>query len=243
MSEESKPSLKSLSAEELEKKLEKFIDNGMSVESKEAIYGALRFVKRYHRFQAPRHDGPYYNHLLRVALRCLELGTDKPEIIIAALLHGSIKNQAAEIARANPRFTAEPPEFAVGEPRDRKAAYSVLTKMFSPEVVRLVYELTPPDWEFAGYKAKDIPAVKLHYLKIKLHEHADANIIRIAEFYENGMSLEEVQDPEKRKQLYEKYQPRFQLFLEAVEGGYINVHNPKTTIADIESALFTTGSQ
>jgi (p)ppGpp synthase/HD superfamily hydrolase len=67
---------------------------------KKRVQDAMVLALEIHKNQRPRPDGPYLYHILRVINRIVEeyMITD-PELVIAALLHDSVEDQAEKLAR------------------------------------------------------------------------------------------------------------------------------------------------
>lgn len=104
------------------------------------ITDALVLMAELHKDQKPRPDGPYMDHPLAVATNVLAHMAEKdPEIVIAALLHDTVEDQASKLAdkATNPQEGASTEETALG----------VIEEKYGPGVRETVAALSNPDFE------------------------------------------------------------------------------------------------
>ncbi|MCA9977773.1 MAG: bifunctional (p)ppGpp synthetase/guanosine-3',5'-bis(diphosphate) 3'-pyrophosphohydrolase [Anaerolineales bacterium] len=167
---------------------------------------ALDWMLRAHYAQRDREDGPYPNHPLRVALHVLQqFGEQNPDVIMAALLHDTVEDQAEAIvalaAVSNPATTPQ------------QQALSVLATQFGTRVAQLVGYLTNPDFSVlvkeAAANGRFVTRNTL-YLDHIIHlyeQDSEAFLIKLADFWQNAGHLYRVTDGQRQENLRRKYGP------------------------------------
>jgi (p)ppGpp synthase/HD superfamily hydrolase len=152
---------------------------------------ALALAGDLHR-QDRRVSEPTVNHLLRVALRVMcHYRVDDVDVMVAALLHDSVEDHAADLAGEDGDTAAQ-----------REAAFGVLAGEFGPRVADLVRAVTNPLYDRTG----DVHAQYRAHVAESLDRHPAARIIKVSDFTDNGAGLMHTTGPKVRK-LARKYSP------------------------------------
>jgi len=129
----------------LSKNINLFIDSNdeYTTEQKEhykkKVEEAMNLALEIHKDQKPRPDGPYVNHILRVSNRIVEeYGIKDPELVISALLHDSVEDQAKKLAElvTNTENISE-----------REKALLFVKNNFGERVSKIVSKLSNPEPE------------------------------------------------------------------------------------------------
>src|ERR1044071_9612039 len=115
------------------------LDQHFDDENRLRIDSALHLMLEVHADQADRVDGtPYVEHPLSVGATVLALQEEKDaDIIIAALLHDSVEDQAAKLAKKAGQYGS-----ALA---DQDVALSYISSRFGQRVAKIVTALTNPD--------------------------------------------------------------------------------------------------
>lgn len=178
------------------------------------ILSALSLAVEAHGNQAPRsEDVPYPCHPIQVARHIIEtFGISDPLIIAAALLHDSLEDQS-ELLASKLNETAGFSE--------KEAAKLFLENEFGSEVAGIVSLLSNPDIPSlpAGISSEERERIKNdHYLQhvISATSREEVYVIKLADFLENGLALEGVEEPQRSK-LEKKYLPVLQYFTVSLE--------------------------
>lgn len=159
---------------------------------------------------------PYYNHLLRVALRLIEdLEVRDPTVISAALLHDSIEDHPDELAR---RFLDS--EIPNDPHIVRNLAARALTEFASEydavEMSAMVVAVSNPIVNRGDDKNV---SYSRHIRELMLTGSPESVLIKVADFHDNTHAPEGLENPRKRKKLDRKQEPLY----EAVEGGLTDI--------------------
>lgn len=178
--------------------------NKVSKEEREKIMAALYVAEDIHRDQF-RPEGPYINHVLRVAARLILAGITMPNIIIAALLHDGPEDQAKKILEF---FSYQ----AVGD--EKNAAINVLETKFGSSVADILRLVTNPEFPSDDKEINNI--FYIEHVKEIVYRSPQAGVIKLSDFYDNGMSLRSVSDINRRTYLAKKYAPLFGVFTGAL---------------------------
>ena len=172
------------------------------------ILAARDLMLQAHFAQAPRPEGqPYINHPLEVALAvATDLGCERSEVVIAALLHDVVEDQAAlAVSLLGGEATAEP----------RRAALDALGRRFGERVAELVARLTNPDFArlaAAGTVSGETIAAaknrlyKEHVLDIYAGD-PEAFAVKFADLSCNALRLDQLQEGRRKDRLRAKYGP------------------------------------
>lgn len=212
--------LKHFSTKQLLQKIESF-KKIFNRDDQATLAKAINLALELHSHQPARPDGPYFNHLLRVAAFLFECGCKNINIITAALLHDSIEDQSNKILK---KYTLLFPDSQNGTSKERAGAY--LSLEFGTVVGTYVFYLTNPDWS-------DIPSKeernKLYFLHVKeiIENKPDIAIIKLADFCDNSLDLQLVDNYQMRLRYCKKYLPIFPLFINALTSGIIEVASYK----------------
>lgn len=170
------------------------------------LQDALTLAVDVHKEQVRKDGEPYINHLLRVTKRLTEeYGVTDTDVVTAALLHDSIEDQAGKLCEL------------AGLPGSRANAYSYLGQRFGNRVSYLVENLSEeetveevPDEEWNRMYAQHVQDI--------IEKHPDLLFIKLSDFSDNALSLGNVDDPDKRLQLSQKYIQAMRIFLEKIDG-------------------------
>jgi (p)ppGpp synthase/HD superfamily hydrolase len=174
---------------------------------------AIDFAAYFHREQRRRNRGdlpkdPYINHPLRNALRLLRYGVTDIGVVIAAILHDTLEDCKAEMAKANGY-----PE--TGDPHGIPTydyAYDLIERSFGVDVAMLVESVTNPTWTSGSTKAQK----RAEYIKNVTKEIKDPRVwlIKFADWVDNAAGLyHNVGGKEMVEHLTAKYLPLADIFL------------------------------
>lgn len=169
---------------------------------------ALNLALEIHKDQKPRPDGPYINHILRVSNRIVEeYGIKDPELVIAALLHDSVEDQANKLALfvTNTEITSE-----------RERALFFIKNTFGERVEKIVKKLSNPEPKTEGLSAEEKNNIYKEHVKEAI-EDSDVLPIKLSDFSDNALNLESVGDLARRLKLSKKYLPVMEVFIERIE--------------------------
>jgi len=173
----------------------------------EKLEEAIKLIKRIHLNEPDRGDGPFIFHLLRVATRCHHLGVTNVEIIISALLHASVKNQAKKLY--DPKKSDNILDI-------RNGALSEIRQMFGENVKKWVSLLTSPNWSRIEDQEERC-MLYMKYVENIIQTSQEAGFIEMCNFWEDILSLEKISDQLLKRRLCRKYEPVFPLFILAIK--------------------------
>ena len=216
-------------------KMNSFIDSeeSYSPEQKEQYRGkiekAINLAMEIHKDQKPRPDGPYVNHILRVANRLIEeYGINEPELVMAALLHDSVEDQAAKLTSLLPVDSKIESE--------RAAALLFIRNEFGERAEKIVFKLSNPEREPEGSSAEERNIIYKEHVKDAI-EDEDVLPIKLSDFSDNGLNLNAVSDSERRLKLSKKYLPVMEVFVERLQTAH-NVFG-QAKIVEVSERLLT----
>jgi len=189
------------------------------------IYDALLLMMTLHIDQKDRLEGtPYVSHPLFVAHRVIEMqGTPDKEVLISAILHDSVEDQADKLA-----------EFAGEEGKglsEIDAAYIEIENKYGKRVSETLSKLSNPDFD-AILAEQGITKEMPNYAEMKntlykdhvaeAIEDLDVLPIKLADFSENTSRLADFPvDSEagskQREKLIKKYLPVMKVFIDRLE--------------------------
>lgn len=164
---------------------------------RQTVLSAADWMLELHWDQAPRPDGtPYVQHPLEVCLNVHEhFGFDDVDILVAALLHDAVEDQAEKMAAV------------IGENAPvQRAAVQAIEARFGARAAALVEILTNPDWRHVSDKAEKNAKYREHFREIPQRDPV-AFAIKLADFSTNALRLDRVEDENKLKNLASKYCP------------------------------------
>ncbi len=166
---------------------------------------ALTLAVDIHKEQTRKDGEPYLNHLLRVTKRLTEeYGVTDANVVIAALLHDSVEDQADKIC-------------TIAElPASRENAYSYIGRRFGHRVSYLVENLSEDDVD--GVSDEEWNRLYTEHVQKIIEKHPDLLFIKLSDFSDNALALDRIDDVEKRLQLSNKYIQAMRIFLEKIEG-------------------------
>jgi (p)ppGpp synthase/HD superfamily hydrolase len=213
--------LKKLSRQELFNKLCHYDYIKRSKVNDQLVRKAYDLVCRIHINEPDRPDGPYINHLLRVAIICLEFGANDINIVVAALLHRSAEDQAEKINTKMVSFlnSADP---------IRTGALMEIGDMFGHAVEQYVTRLTNPDLTCTP-EGVDKQKVYIEHTDELVKQDPKAALIKLADFYDKALVLSEIKDIKLRKTLCVRYKPIFEIFIPALSNKKIAFLDAKKT--------------
>ena len=175
---------------------------------KQKIELALSLALEIHKDQKPRPDGPYVNHILRVSNRIMEeYGIEDPELLIAALLHDSVEDQAKKLAMLLKDINSD---------SERKKALLYIQNNFGERVTKIVTKLSNPEVEKEGMETEEKNSIYKEHVKEAI-EDLDVLPIKLSDFSDNALNLDAVTDPERRLKLSIKYLPLIEVFIERLK--------------------------
>lgn len=169
---------------------------------------ALDLALEIHKDQKPRPDGPYINHILRVSTRIIEeYGVKDPEIVIAALLHDSVEDQAEKLAHLVDSSALS---------SDREKALFFIKNTFGERVEKIVKKLSNPERKTEELSPQEKNNIYKEHVKEAI-EDPDVLLIKLSDFSDNVLNLESVLDPIRRLKLSKKYLPVIEIFIQRLD--------------------------
>lgn len=169
---------------------------------------ALDFALEIHGDQEPRPDGPYVNHILRVANRIVEEYEIKdPEIVIAGLLHDSVEDQTKKIISLSDNMELI---------SEREKALIYIKNTFGKRVAGIVFKLSNPEPGSEKLRSEQKNSIYKEHVK-EVIEDPDVFLIKLSDFSDNVLNLEEVSDLIKRLKLSKKYLPVLEVFIKRMD--------------------------
>ncbi len=178
-----------------------------AVSERDGIADALGLMLDIHIEQTDRLDGqPYVNHPLEVALHVLrEYAVRDADIVVAALLHDSVEDQAARLV-----------EICPGEDQDQKTvrerAVRALARRFGQRSAELVQRLTCPEHDKRVDRFHENQQY-LEHVKELLSGDADALLIKIGDLSQNALQLDALEEGSRKIKLTAKYCPVIQCMI------------------------------
>lgn len=200
--------LKSLTKSDLSQEIISYAES-LTFSQKDSVILALTLAIEIHTDQEDRPDGSYVAHVLRVAVRILRFGIRDHRMVIAALIHDSVEDQYKKLAEKYSR--GEKSNFHPSVARE--LAFLYIEKKFGLQVRTLVEFLTNPEDSHISNK-DDRRAFYIQHVDELFSLSALAGLIKIADFYDNGMDLETIKDYEFRISMCKRYLPVFTIILE-----------------------------
>ena len=189
-------------------------------EFKKSFEEALYLALEIHGDQKPRPDGPYIDHILRVSSRLInEYGIKDIELVIAALLHDSVEDQAKKLA-----LLVENSD-SISE---REKALFFVKNKFGERVAKIVSKLSNPEPETEGMSAIEKNNIYKEHVKEAI-EDSDVFPIKLSDFSDNALNLEAVNDPSRRLKLSKKYLPVMEVFIERLKSAQNILSKEKIT--------------
>jgi hypothetical protein len=172
-----------------------------------------------HSDQEPRDDGvPYPCHPLEVATAVIELfGVIDPNIIISALFHDSLEDQAKKILES---YTID----ALNEDELISAARIEMQARWGGNVAHTIALLTNPNFtELARQLQESGDTRALQDIKhgiykdhvLHLLDHSEAFIVKMGDFASNVLKVFLLEECQQKKKLINKYTPVVLSLLEA----------------------------
>jgi hypothetical protein len=200
----------------------KFLSNleRIGLSDSEEIKSAMNTALEIHKDQKPRPDGPYVNHIMRVSNRIIEeYGIQDSKIIISALLHDSVEDQAKKLAEmvSNTEITSE-----------RDKALIFIKDNFGERVQKIVSKLSNPEPETEGLSPEQKNSIYKDHVK-EIIEDSDVLPIKLSDFSDNALNLEAVSDPVRRLKLSKKYLPVMEIFIERLKSAQDILSEEKIT--------------
>lgn len=180
----------------------------LSEEDKKKINKAFNLAISLHINQKDRPSGePYINHIMGVAGRVVvDYGVTSPEIIVSALLHDSVEDQAGELSKLNEDKSNS---------NKRESSFKYLHKNFGDRVKTIVNALSNEELPDGLDSETKNRLYKEHVTEsIKDSEIA---LVKLANFSDNALTLEAVSDPIRRLKLSKKYLPVMEIFIDRIE--------------------------
>jgi (p)ppGpp synthase/HD superfamily hydrolase len=142
-------------------------------EEQEQLIKAQQFSDKYHAQQRRADGAPYMNHIFRVVIRIMHHYQVKDlEVILAALLHDVVEDQAKAITGIDDKAAAKEP------------AFGVIAAEFGPGVEELVRAVSNPEFEGEDWHEQYREHV-IHLLKT----NPRAGIIKISDFTDNATGI------------------------------------------------------
>jgi (p)ppGpp synthase/HD superfamily hydrolase len=157
---------------------------GIDGPARAVVLRAESLARQLHGRDPDRPDGPYVDHLLRVAIRIAhDYHVFDVDILCAGLLHDALEDHPEE------------------------ASYAEFAREFSPRMARLVRAVTNPERD-PDLSTADWRALYLAHVVTSLDTEPAARVIKLSDFADNGARVAAtVTDPDRRAHLSAKYLP------------------------------------
>lgn len=203
---------------------------GFTEDERKNLSDALDLAIRVHGDQTRKPEGPYINHVVSVSDRMLsEYGVKDAELITAGLLHDTVEDQSEKLA-----------EMYEGSGRGlslREKALEVIGEQFSERVMNLVAALSNPELP-SGLDAIAKNEAYVEHVKAATQD-SDVAVIKLADFSDNALRLENLLDVSRRLKLSKKYIPVMEMFIERIQEDDLPIEGGKKEeiIASIKEAL------
>lgn len=207
--------------------------------NKETIERALDLMLFAHFSQKDRPDGqPYINHPLDVALHVAnEYHIYEPDLIVAALLHDTVEDQAKNILVWGNRKLDEQESLEI-------QALQIVNEHFGKNVAELVRELTNPDFDAKAKKlSKNVneeEKLKLQYYLQHFegiyNDNAWAFAIKMADFSQNALHLDVLEESPRKDWFRRKYGPVILMIVQKLK----NLENKSHPLCDVKEAISKT---
>lgn len=191
-------------------------ESGWNIKQQKRVMDALGLMAEVHSDQKPRPDGtPYVEHPLDVADRAFEyMEVKDADIVVAALLHDSVEDQAPKLAaKARPSLRRK---------TEQQRALDYIDGRFGHRVGKIVHGVTNPDFDAILTREGLIPDTPEYKARknILYRDHVEEAIedkdIVLAKYFDfsaNAFGLENLKDEAKRAKLVKKYYPVVGVFI------------------------------
>lgn len=201
------------------------VDKKFSGKDRKEIYDALTLMFTAHIYQKDRPDNePYVSHPIAVAYKVANMlqNPDK-ELVIAALMHDSVEDQADKIASISkdkdPRLTEQQQALLVIKNRYGERVSSIVSQLSNPDFDTILENrgITKENPQFTEEKNKLYAEHVAEAIK-----NTDVLFIKLADFSENALKLSslpidtESQRTQKHK-FIAKYSPVMKIFLNRLQ--------------------------
>lgn len=205
--------IKHLTQENLLSEFNLFLDT-LNNHDKIKFQKALDLVLKIHKDQKSRPDGEYINHILRVALRCIYFGITKVDTIISALLHDSVEDQKINLCNESGLFK-EVDLLFLPDTELRIMCLHAIKNMFGESVSKNVDLLTNPEI-VDDSTVGDFNKIYLNHVSNVVKNNFQAGIIKLSDFYDNGMDLDNIVDENRKNKYIKRYTPLFKVFKDQI---------------------------
>jgi len=192
------------STEEMREGLSSCFDS-FETNDRKRLSKALDLSLYLHSDQKDRSDGPYVNHILRVAGTVINTFKIRDvDVIAASFLHDSVEDQSEKISsladsgRGNHRDNA----FSYIEENFGEGTSSIVSAVTNPEELDVLAE-EEKNQAYVDHVLEAISDPKVFYVKF-------------ADFIDNALGIEGIGDPVRQRKLAKKYLPLYGIFLDRV---------------------------
>ncbi len=207
--------LKKLTTEELKDYLREYHRRKWPEESDAHLEVVMELAEEIHRGQK-RPDGPYINHVLRVAVNYTKMHKNEVEInrfhIYGLILHDSVEDQALRLAEKTMHTKL------LQTSGVRAQALFTVRSWFGNNTEHMVCSLTNPVFH-ASMSEEAEHELYVKHVRIILQGDPVCARGKLADFSDNGLYLEKdpYLTPEKRLKYCRRYAPLYDLFIDAIE--------------------------
>jgi (p)ppGpp synthase/HD superfamily hydrolase len=177
-----------------------------SAQEKKKLIEALELALELHADQKPRPDGPYVNHILRVAEQITNyLEIKDAEVLSAALLHDSLEDQYEKLSVMLDSLNE----------RTREKALEYIQQKFGNETTRILLAVTNPE-ELGSLATEER---NKRYIEHIVTGIVDPKVfyVKLSDFCDNGLNIETVPNKDRQKKLARKYLPLYQIFIDRLQ--------------------------
>lgn len=208
------------------------VNKKFTLKERKRILHALHFMMHLHGTQEDRDDGkPYIIHPLEVADDLIrKYHVHDPDLIVAALLHDSLEDQAHKIVEEGIG------EISEGE-KTVDVAFKVLYYWYGTRVAHIVMHLSNPDFTEMQKLAAEQGIIKTRHECYADHvaeivKDPDVGTVKFSDFCRNALEISKVPDVKQRAKLKDKYGRVLQhVFIPKLEK--LDIAHPLFSVRDI----------
>lgn len=161
-----------------------------------------------------RSDGsPYLLHPLEVARRVMMDFLSSMDVVIAALLHDSLEDQASKILDIKKVESS----FVPGSDEEKQAAVDLIRSYYGERVEAILTKLTNPSFLKNGSEEEWLSHYRAHVQRAI--EDKDALIVKLADFMHNLECTCAMAESDQKELYLRKYLPLIGVFIERLQKG------------------------
>lgn len=193
---------------------------------KEKLTKALDLALELHSDQKDRPDGAYVNHILRVADRVVtDFQIRDTAVVTGALFHDSVEDQAKKLSQM----------LASENPNERENALLYIQENFGEDAARIVAGVTNSE-ELDSLEGEERNSAYVEHV-VETIQYPKVFYVKLSDFSDNGLNIENVLDVARQKKLAKKYLPLYQIFIDRIRKEDVEI--PAEKKQEIEARLIS----